>query len=682
MPTHHRRAWLLDLVPGRRDDALRERYATLAVARETGDPGAVAYAQGLLAGALADLYHLEEADRQGAEATALAQRADAFHAHTLAALNHLNALVSLNRGREALPLVQALQLQEPELSPRAREQRCIVYADVYLQSGDGATAQALLDESVRLRGSGSQSLVSWSTAQVACHLACGRLAEARAVGEAWLAHPDPGTDPSDVPSEQLRLLQALSQACEGLGDAAAALNYLRQAFDVHEALVGRSARARRIALEVEHQLDRERWQREQAQLRQQAAEAEGTRLEQMNKALEVANQAKTRFLAAASHDLRQPVQALVMTMAALQGEALTPAQAQLVQRMGQSLSSLGQLFDVLLDISRLDAGVVQVHPQALDLRPLLFRLVDEHQAQARGLGLQVRLVLPPAVRQGQALSCHTDPVLLERCLRNLLDNALKYTRRGGVVLAVRPARAVAAASGAAAWQLVVRDTGLGMTAEVQAQAFDEFYQADNPERDRQRGLGLGLAIVRRLVRLLGHELLLQSWPGRGTRLCLTLAAAEPVPTTAAAPGTPAHRAADHTGRFQDSRPGDLPRSGVRCVAVIDDDAGVRDSLVAVLERWGLRAVAGADPQAVLAAWQVAGRPPVQALLADLRLRGPLTGVQAVASLRQQWGADIPALVITGDVAPDRLQLLRDSGLPWLPKPVMPMRLRSWLAGLG
>jgi CheY-like chemotaxis protein len=114
------------------------------------------------------------------------------------------------------------------------------------------------------------------------------------------------------------------------------------------------------------------------------------------------------------------------------------------------------------------------------------------------------------------------------------------------------------------------------------------------------------------------------------------------------------------------------------VAVVDDDAEVRDSLGALLQRWGHEVLAGADDAAVLQAWQAGGCQPVQALITDLRLRGSLDGLQVVSALRRAWRLDLPALVITGDVAPERLQLLRDSGLAWLPKPVMPMRLRGWL----
>jgi len=644
--THQRRGWACDAL-GRRDDALRERYALLAAAREAGDDAATAHALGLLGGLHADLYNLEEAEALCAQAALLAERSGALQAWAIATLNRMNALLGLGRGADTLPLAQALMAQEPQLNQRAREQRCIVYADAHTACAQHATAQALLDESRGLRHQGSESLLSWTTAQVVAWVAQGQPAQARELALSWLDNPAHGTDPGSVPSEQLRLLQALSAACEALGDTAAALRWARQAFAVHEALVGRSQRARRLALEIEHRLAFERWQRQQA-------EQEHLRLDSLNQALAAANLAKTRFLAAASHDLRQPVQALALNMAALELETVTPVQGHLVQRMGRSLQALSQMFDVLLDISRLDAGIVPVALQPLPLRALLLRLRDDLATTAAARGLRVRLWLPSGL---SAFMTQSDPVLLERCLRNLLDNAVKYTPQGDVLLALR--------ARAGCWQLEVWDTGIGMTPEVQAKAFDEFYQADNPERDRARGLGLGLAIVQRLARLLGHGLALQSQPGRGTRVVLQLPQVdEPL---SAADRTPAAAG---------------PAAGPLCVAVVDDDAEVRDSLAALLQRWGHEVLAGADTAAVLQAWQASGCRPVQALITDLRLRGGLDGLQVAAALRQAWRGDLPALVITGDVAPERLQLLRDSGLAWLPKPVMPMRLRGWLQQQG
>ena len=653
---HHQQwAWMHDTL-GERDEALRARYDAVAAARETADPAPLALALGLLCGAQVDGYNLEEAEALGAQALALAEQCGAFNAWTLAALNRLNALVALGRGADGLALVQRLQAQEPRMNARAAEQRCVVYADVHLQAGDGPQAQVWLDRSMQQRNPASDSRLSWTTVQVQAWLAAGRADEARGLAEAWLADPQHGTDPASVPSELLRLLQGASQACEVLGDLGAALQHQRRAFRVHEQLVGRSARARRLALEVGHQLDRERWDREQAQQRQQSAETEGRRLDALNRALGEANAAKTRFLAAASHDLRQPVQALAMFLAALQRESLAPGSQQLVDRMARSLDALTGLFDALLDVSRLDAGAVPVEARPLALALLLQRLADEHEPLAAARGLQLRLHLPAATR---AAHTHTDPLLLERCLRNLLDNALKYTERGGVVLALRPPR-----HPGGPWRVQVADTGIGMPPAVQQQVFEEFFQAANPERDRRRGLGLGLAIVQRVATLLALPVGLRSRPGCGSHFWLDL---PPHAAPAVASGPAAARA------------GDAPALRL---AVVDDDADVRDALVALLERWGHTVHAAPDAAAVCAQVASAGGAAPQAVISDLRLAGSDDGVAAVAAMRAAYGAGLPALLITGDVAPERLQRLRDSGLPWLAKPVMPMRLRAWLAALA
>lgn len=645
--TLQRQSWLHGL-QGRRDAALKARYAHLAAAQETGDAAAVAHAMASLGGEHADLFNLEEAERLCRAAMALADEGGAQHAWCMAALNGMNAIVAQGRGAEVVPWAERLLALEPSQNRRSREHRLIVYADALAQGGEVVRAQSLLDESLAARAAGRGHTLSWITAQCVVWAAQGRWQPVREAAEAWLQDPQYGSGPGQVPTEELRLVRMASRACEALGDLPAALAWERRAFELHEALVGRSARARRLALEVEHQLAGERQQRSQA-------EAERQRLDVLNRALEEANAAKTRFLAAASHDLRQPVQALALNMAALEIEsrqAGTPAQTGLVQRMADSLQALSQMFDVLLDISRLDAGIVPVNPQTLALAPLLQRLHGELAGAAAERGLRLALHLPRRAATATTLS---DPVLLERSLRNLLDNALKYTARGGVLLALRPR--------APGWIVQVLDTGAGMAPEVLERACEEFFQADNPGRDRARGLGLGLAIVQRMLHLLGHGLVLTSRPGQGTVATVRLVRGPDRPAEAAPPAA--------------SSPG--AQTGL--VAVIDDDAAVRDGLAALLQRWGHGVLAGADAQALLAAWLAAGRPPVQALISDLRLAGAGTGLGAVAALRAAWQHEVPALIVTGDIAPERLQLLRDSGLPWLAKPVMPMRLRGWLAGL-
>jgi signal transduction histidine kinase/CheY-like chemotaxis protein len=646
---------------GQWDDALRDRYAGLHHARSTGDAGAITHALADLASLQADLSNAEDALALADEALEHGERAGQTAAWSMAVFNRLAALLTLERHAEAARLADDMHALVPTLHPRNREAAWVLLARASLYAGDAPLARQRLASGLHDRIVGHR--IEWTATQAEWLLHQGDPAAAAQLCEDFLASEvdGPAADPArraDGPDERLRLHRAAATAHERLGDSRAALQHARREQALYAEVVGRSARARRVALEIEHRLAQERWQREQAQRRQAESEVERQRLDDLNRALEAANAAKTRFLAAASHDLRQPVQALALNMAALEHEAASPAQADLVQRMGRSLAALGRMFDVLLDISRLDAGIVATEVQVFDLRPLLLRLRDDGAAGAAARGLHCRLHLPPG---GQALRTSSDPVLLERCLRNLLDNAIKYTSHGGVLLALRKR--------GDGWRVQIHDTGIGMPPEVVDQAFDEFYQADNAERDRNRGLGLGLSIVRRLAGLLDHRIGLRSTPGRGTvvRMDLPRVAGDSTPSAADDPQKEGH-------------PAGAAATGL-CLAVIDDDSEVRDGLAALLNRWGHRVLAGSEPRELLHAWQAQGRPMVNGIVSDLRLRGGLDGVHAVQTLRRRWGAGLPALVITGDVAPERLQRLRDSALPWLPKPVMPMRLRSWLAAL-
>ncbi len=217
---------------------------------------------------------------------------------------------------------------------------------------------------------------------------------------------------------------------------------------------------------------------------------------------ESAMQAKTRFLAAASHDLRQPMHTLSLFGAALLRRPLDPPAAAIARSMNLALQSLATQMDALLDISKLDAQVVPVNSRVFALRPWLASLCDEMLPTAQGKGLALSLPLPDEV------FVETDPLLLERVLRNLLDNALKYTALGAVEVRVERDGEV--------WRVRVRDSGCGIAEAEQSRIFEEFYQVDNPERDRARGLGLGLSIVSRLVDLLDLTLALESRPGQGS----------------------------------------------------------------------------------------------------------------------------------------------------------------------
>jgi signal transduction histidine kinase len=364
-------------------------------------------------------------------------------------------------------------------------------------------------------------------------------------------------------------------------------------------------------------------------------------------AAEQANQAKSRFLAAASHDLRQPLHAMTLLAEALGGRLRDEEDRHVLARLQDSLGAMGKLFNALLDISRLDAGIVEPQVRDFRLAGVLDRLDAEAAGQAAAQGLAWRY-------QPTGLSVRSDPVLLESLLRNLVGNALRYTPRGQVALRCREEQGRA--------RIVVEDTGIGIPADRQAEIFREFHQLENPERDADKGLGLGLAIVDRLARLLGHRIELRSAPGQGSCFAVVLPlAARPVAEEAG----PAAREPD---------PGE-ELAGMR-VLVIDDQPTVRESMEVLLRHWGCEPLlAGSEEEAVAVAR--AGGPP-ELVIADYRLRSGRTGGQAVERLRQELGRSLAALIITGDTAPERLREASAGDVMLMSKPVTPGRLRAFL----
>ncbi len=369
-----------------------------------------------------------------------------------------------------------------------------------------------------------------------------------------------------------------------------------------------------------------------------------------------ASEEKTRFFAAASHDLRQPLHAIALFGAVLDKELQgQPAHAH-AQRLMGAVHALGNSLDTMLDVSRLDAGVIEPDLQDVPLNAVLQALHPSFASRAEERELQLRLRATP-------VRVRTDPLLLQRLLGNLIENAIKYTPHGGGVLVVARPR------GAQVWIDVV-DTGIGIAPEHADRVFDEFYQVDNPGRDRTRGLGIGLSIVRRLSLLLGHPVALRSRPGRGSRFRVTVPAA-PAPRPSAPP-LPEDRQVPAAGRA-------LPRR----VLLIDDEADITDALGAFLHAWGIRSVTARDEAgAALALHQAHERQqPFDALLCDFRLAEGADGLEAALRLRERFAPGLPLLLITGETAPERLQRVRDSGVPVLFKPVEPERLLEALAGL-
>lgn len=361
---------------------------------------------------------------------------------------------------------------------------------------------------------------------------------------------------------------------------------------------------------------------------------------------ERANLAKSRFLAAASHDLRQPMHALGLFIADLSRKEHSPDNRLLIERIAASAEAMENLLDSLLDISKLDAGVVSSAPRSFALGPLFERIGNDyiHAAQERGLRLRVRPT---------KLWIHSDPLLFERILINLVGNALRYTPRGAIMLAARKRGDHVL--------IEVRDSGLGIAAENQSSIFVEFVQLDNPARDRSKGLGLGLAIVRRLADLLYHPITLRSAPGRGSVFGVV------------APLAPAE------ANYQ---PQPLPEQDFlgRIIAMVDDDALAQESLAGLLRAWGCFVVASDSLQGLLDALEEMELEP-EVVVSDYRLPGEHTGLDIIAHMRTRFGAELPALLLSGDTGPETLQEATSRQVPLLHKPVRPAKLRAALAHL-
>jgi signal transduction histidine kinase len=366
---------------------------------------------------------------------------------------------------------------------------------------------------------------------------------------------------------------------------------------------------------------------------------------------QAADRAKSAFLAAASHDLRQPAHALGLYVAALRGERLAGRQGETVERMSASVGALDAMFSALLDISRMDSGAVTAEIRPFELGPLLHRVGSEFAQQAADKGLRLSVRVSEAARRRRALS---DPMLVERIVRNLVDNAIKYTAAGGMLLTCR-----LAGGDRPHWRLEVWDTGAGIAAAHRDRVFDEFFQVEHVRGERSNGLGLGLSIVRRLASLLGHPLRLDSVVGRGSRFALI------VPATA----TPAHNT--------DARPSSGSIEGLG-VGVLDDDPQVCDAMQSWSERGGCRVCAAHSLVAFLAEAGASAAERLQVLIVDLDLPGSSGGLDAIATLRRAGAGDQPALIVTGAASPERLAELESSGFDWLIKPAPPARLRSWL----
>lgn len=381
-------------------------------------------------------------------------------------------------------------------------------------------------------------------------------------------------------------------------------------------------------------------------------EALAEQLAQQMAVTQRASAEKTRFFAAASHDLRQPLHAIALFGAVLEKDLQGRPEHTHAARLMRAVHALGTSLDTMLDVSRLDAGVIVPELQATPLNPLFQSINQLFASRADEKGLQLRLRASP-------LWVHTDPALLQRLLANLVENAIKYTPRGGVLV-------VARARPAAVW-IDVHDTGIGIAPEQVEQIFDEFYQVNNPGRDRTQGLGIGLSIVRRLSELLGHPVQVHSRLGGGSRFRVLLPTALAQELLPAAPAEVAREA------------GVLPRR----VLLIDDEADIGDAMAALLGCCGVALQVVHDEVLASAAFTeaMAQAAPFDALVCDYRLADGADGLDVGLRLRTRFDPQLPLLLVTGETAPERLQRVRDSGVPVLFKPVAAQALLAALAAL-
>jgi signal transduction histidine kinase len=372
--------------------------------------------------------------------------------------------------------------------------------------------------------------------------------------------------------------------------------------------------------------------------------------EQAREAAEEANVAKSRFLAAAGHDLRQPLHALGFFVDALQEHSLPPDGRVVVTNIRRSVDAMEDLFNSLLDVSRLDAGIVRPRIATIALAPLMERVRLEYDPVAR----QKDLLLSVA---HNSLFVRSDPVLLERIMRNLVANAVRYTDRGRIILGAR--------RNGHSVRIEVWDSGRGIPKDKHREIFQEFRQLDNPQRDRRKGLGLGLAIVERLVKLLDHPLELHSQLGKGSVFVVT------VPR----------------GRREEFVPGEADGQIVvdrdvanSLILVVDDEPDVRASMLALLGRWRCEVIAAESCSQMLEKLVSIQRLP-DLIVSDYRLKGEENGIEVIARLREEFNAQVPALLITGDTGMEQLREAEESGLHVLHKPLNPSRLRALIANL-
>ncbi|MDR3498781.1 MAG: chemotaxis protein CheB [Parvibaculum sp.] len=357
---------------------------------------------------------------------------------------------------------------------------------------------------------------------------------------------------------------------------------------------------------------------------------------------DLANMAKSRFLAAASHDLRQPLQTLALLQGLLAKMVQGAAAQKLVKRLDQTLGAMSGMLNTLLDLNQIEAGTVRAEKVAFPINDLLDRLREEFTYSADAQGLSLRVV-------SCGLPVFSDPHLLGQMLRNLLSNALKYTASGKVLVGCRRHKGMLS--------IQVLDSGVGIPADELEAIFEEYHQLDNDARERSRGLGLGLSIVRRLGEMLDHKVAVRSQPGRGSFFSVEVAL--PAAATQAVPE-------QEEEALKEVVVEKAHRGGT--ILVVEDDPEVRELLELLLTGEGHRVTTAVDGVAGLEL-VANGTTRPDLLLADYNLPNGLNGLQVASKLRANLRREIPVIILTGDISTETLRNIAIQRCVQLNKPV-------------
>jgi signal transduction histidine kinase len=374
----------------------------------------------------------------------------------------------------------------------------------------------------------------------------------------------------------------------------------------------------------------------------QRLEADKRIVERALEEVRIASESKSRFLAAASHDLRQPLHALTMFLGTLTFHVTTDDARRLLGRIKETTHVLEEQFNSLLDLSKFDAGAVRPAIGFFDLRSLIDRLIEEFHAEASAKNLAIAVV-------GDEAAARSDAMLIERLLRNLIGNAIKYTQSGSVVVRVD--------AGSENVVVEVVDTGCGIPEEQQKKVYEEYVQLGNPARQRRYGVGLGLAIAKRIDSLLDLRLTLQSAVGIGSRFSFQVPRVKEaalIPQRKSEARDPATFRTDET------------------IWILDDDATVIESLREQLAAWGARVESFMEPIAMLDKLRD-GSPPPRWIFTDDMLGASLSGLETAQILSSEFGLG-KVCIVTGNTEPQRLTQLRGSGFPVIIKPARPESL--------